>query len=225
LPITPDNDDSSAPTTSVFLTKSNYDSLTSNKTVFVKWAAPWCGHSQELAPAWDRLVAATFDAGTRASGDDSDSFLIAEVDCSREQEWCVEMGYTAYPTLTFGDGSMGGMFLQTYTSVKKDYDDLLKLYKNELLHESFCTPGNLAACDDAEEQDRIRHYSELPIEELERLVAKEEARISEAEKEFERRNQELQVEYDKILKDHESNTATVKRQLKLFKKSLREQSP
>ena len=218
---TPGNDDSSAPPSSVFLTKSNYDSLTANKTVFVKWAAPWCGHSQELAPTWDRLVVATaFDA--ESSGDDShwNSFLIAEVDCSRDQQWCVEMGYKAYPTLTYGDGSMGGMFLQTYTSVKKDYDDLLQFYKYNILHMSYCTPGNLAACGKAERQEQIRRYSELPIEELERLVAKEEALIGVAKNEFERRNQELQAEYDQILKDHESNIATIKRQLKLFKKLL-----
>lgn len=201
---------------SFFLTKATYDSLTANKTVFIKWAAPWCGHSQELAPAWDRLVEAV------AADDSSDWLLIAEVDCSKEQEWCAEMGYTAYPTLTYGDGSKGGIFLKMYTSVKKDFEDLLRFYKKELLHKSFCTPGNLAVCGDAEEQDRVRRYSELSIEDLERFVAKEEARISEAEDECERRNQELQLEYDQILKEHESKKASIKRQLKLFKKLLRE---
>ena len=210
------DDTSSSPST--FLTKSNYDLLTAKKTVFVKWAAPWCGHSQELAPSWDRLVETVTSGG--AEGEEDDTFFIAEVDCSKEQEWCVEMGYTAYPTLTFGDGSMGGMFLQQYTSVNKDYDDLYKFYKAELLHKSFCTPGNLEACGDIEQQKRLRRYSKMAIEDIERLVAEDEVRIEEAEKEFGRRNKELQAEYDQISKDHEFNIASIKRQLKLYNNML-----
>jgi len=188
--------------------------------VFIKWAAPWCGHSQELAPAWDRLVAAITTASGDDDGDDN-SFLIAEVDCSKESEWCTtEMGYTAYPTLTYGDASMGGVFLQKYTSVKKSYEDLHKFITEKLLHKSFCTPGNVAACGDSEEQDRILRYSEMSISELELLVKEEETLIDEAEKGFETRNKELQAEYDQISKEHESNSASIKRQLKLYKKLL-----
>ena len=211
-----DNEDIAPSLSPIFLTKINYDRLTAGKTVFIKWAAPWCGHSQELAPAWDRLV--------ERANDSRNSFhpvLIAEVDCSQEQEWCIEMGYTAYPTLTYGDGSVGGIFLKRYTSVNKEFEDLYQFYEDKLLGKSFCTPGNLAACGDSENQDRIRQYSKLSIDELEDLVASEERRIHEAEKDFELRKKELQAEYDNISKDHELETANIKRQLRVLTNLLK----
>jgi len=140
-----DNEDHYSSSSSIFLSRINYDDLTANKTVFIKWAAPWCGHSQELAPVWDRLVAAVIAEKADDIENSENSFLIAEVDCSQEQQWCIEMGYTAYPTLTYGDGSVGGIFLQKYTSVNKEFEDLYQFYKDKLLDKSFCTPGNLAA--------------------------------------------------------------------------------
>jgi thiol-disulfide isomerase/thioredoxin len=202
--------DSSSSAASIFLTKSEYDSQTFNKTVFIKWAAPWCGHSQDLAPIWDRLVSKTIAI------DNDDSILIAEVDCAKESEWCIEMGYIAYPTLTYGDSSMGGIFLQKYKSVNKSYEDLLKFVQEKLIHKSFCTPGNVAACTD-EIRDRIQQYSDRSILELKILIEKEESLIDEAEKKFEKRNKDLQVEYDQISKAHESETANIKGQLKLYK--------
>ena len=217
-----DNEDDYSSSSSILLSRINYDYLTANKTVFIKWAAPWCGHSQELAPVWDRLVAAVISKKADDSGNSENSFLIADVDCSQEQEWCVEMGYTAYPTLTYGDGSVGGMFLQKYTSVNKKFEDLYHFYIDKLLDKSFCTPGNLAACSDAEYQDRIQQYSKLSIIDLEGLVAQEERRINEAEKDFERRNSELQQEYDKVSKEHEYEGAKIKRHMKLFSNVLEE---
>jgi len=98
--------------------------------------------------------------------------LIAEVDCSEESEWCIELGYTKYPTLTYGDSSMGGIFLQQYTSIKRSYEDLLNFAQEKLVHKSFCTPGNIAACAD-EKRDRIRQYSDKTISDLELLIEKE----------------------------------------------------
>mmetsp|Transcript_47260 Transcript_47260/g.52833 ORF Transcript_47260/g.52833 Transcript_47260/m.52833 type:complete len:371 (-) Transcript_47260:186-1298(-) len=145
--------------------------------------------------------------------------LIAEVDCSKESEWCIEMGYLAYPTLTYGDSSMGGIFLQQYTSLKKSYDDLLTFAKEKLVHKSFCTPGNIAACAD-EKRDRIRQYSDRTIHDLELLIEKEESLIDEARRKVGKRNKGLQLEYDQISKRYESETAILKRQLKLYKKLL-----
>ena len=206
----------SSPSASIFLTKSEYDSQTFNRTVFIKWAAPWCGHSQDLAPIWDRLVLSTIAI-------DDSSILIAEVDCAKESEWCIEMGHTAYPTLTYGDSSTGGIFLQKYKSVNKSYEDLLKFVQEKLMNKSFCTPGNVAACTD-EKRDRIRQYSDKSISDLKVLIEKEESLIDEAEKKFEKRNKDLQVEYDQISKAHESETANIKRQLKLYKNLIRQEN-
>jgi len=219
FPVSSTDSSSSA---SIFLTKSNYDSETFNKTVFIKWAAPWCSHSQELVPVWDLLVSAIIESNDDDVDDDDEKggeLLIAEVDCSKESEWCIEMGYLAYPTLTYGDSSMGGIFLQQYTSLKKSYDDLLTFAKEKLVHKSFCTPGNIAACAD-EKRDRIRQYSDRTIHDLELLIEKEESLIDEARRKVGKRNKGLQLEYDQISKRYESETAILKRQLKLYKKLL-----
>jgi len=147
--------------------------------------------------------------------------LIAEVDCSEESEWCIELGYTKYPTLTYGDSSMGGIFLQQYTSIKRSYEDLLNFAQEKLVHKSFCTPGNIAACAD-EKRDRIRQYSDKTISDLELLIEKEESLIDEARRKIGNRKKGLQLEYDQISKRHESETAIIKRQLKLYKKLLDE---
>jgi len=210
----------SSSSASIFLTKSNYDSETFNKTVFIKWAAPWCSHSQELAPVWDLLVSSIIETNNDDVDDETGGeLLIAEVDCSKESEWCIEMGYLAYPTLTYGDSSMGGIFLQQYTSVKKSYDYLLTFAREKLVHKSFCTPGNIAACAD-EKRDRIRQYSDKTIHDLELLIEKEESLIDEARMKVGKRKKGLQLEYDQISKRYESETAIIKRQLKLYKKLL-----
>jgi len=54
------------------------------------------------------------------------------------------------------------------------------------------------------------------------LVAEEEGRINEAEKEFERRNTELQENYDKVSNEHEYEVAKIKHHMKLFSNLLEE---
>ncbi|KAI2499132.1 intramolecular oxidoreductase [Fragilaria crotonensis] len=55
------------------LTADNYDLLTADKSVFIKYYAPWCGHCKKLAPEWDKLAADWVD---------SPMGLVAEVDCT-----------------------------------------------------------------------------------------------------------------------------------------------
>lgn len=70
----------------------NFDEvvLDSNKNVFVKFFAPWCGHCQRLAPTWTQLsdeVAADKD------------IVIAEFDADAEREIAQKYGVSGYPTL------------------------------------------------------------------------------------------------------------------------------
>jgi thiol-disulfide isomerase/thioredoxin len=172
----------------IYLTKQNYEPTTFNKTVFIKWAAPWCSHSQELAPHWDQLLESFDSINTTATGEEggqeelqstmSSQLLIGEVDCSKESDWCVEMGYTAYPTLSYGDPSMDGLFLQTYQSTKKEYVDLLDFVQTQLVSNrttttsttTFCTPGNYKYsqhCDD-QQRTKIQLYYDISMEKLNR---------------------------------------------------------
>lgn len=201
---------SSSETQSVFLTRSNYNSLTENKAVFIKWAAPWCSHSQDLAPAWDQLLTAISASGS------SSTVLIAEVDCAAQEAWCVEMGYTAYPTLTYGDPSMGGIFLQLYVSLAKTADDLIGFVRDKLMDTPFCTPGNLGACSEPV-RERLRAYMDMTANELQASIEREEELIKMAVNSFEKVASGLQVEYNQLAKEQKTKMAKTRRHIKLIK--------
>jgi thiol-disulfide isomerase/thioredoxin len=219
-------------TTKIYLTKNNFDDITANKTVFIKWAAPWCGHSQELAPAWDQLVSSNFTQNERPQDDAVSSksiphhfpLLIAEVDCAKEADWCAEMGYTAYPTLTFGDPSLQGRYMQTYDSLNKDYQSLRQFVTSTLLSQSFCTPGNYLVkgrCS-AEEIHRIQMYFDMPVPKLRSSIQWEEEMIKAAEDSFHRATDEMQARYDATSKGFEATKANIKRQLKFMRRILQQ---
>ena len=58
------------------LTTSNFDEITTGKTVFIKFYAPWCGHCKAMAADWARL---------ENDFADHNIALVASVDCSEEE--------------------------------------------------------------------------------------------------------------------------------------------
>ncbi|KAG7342860.1 thioredoxin [Nitzschia inconspicua] len=218
-----------SPPDKIFLDEANFDVVTANKTVFIKWAAPWCGHSQELAPAWDELAATTIflDDNDPAAADATDAepfipLLIAEVDCLKEANWCTEMGYTAYPTLTYGDASMTGRYLQTYQSVQKDYASLRDFVQSTLWNRPFCTPGNFLVegrCN-VDEKTRIQRYFDMSLSELRSSIDSEEGLLQRAEGQFRQSTAAMQAEYDALTNGHEAIKAQIKRQLELLNRLL-----
>ena len=66
---------SAASGSSVSLTSSTYDDMTSGKSVFLKFYAPWCGHCKSLAPLWEDLAKAV---------EGTDNLLVGSVDCDAE---------------------------------------------------------------------------------------------------------------------------------------------
>merc|ERR1712137_616974 len=82
-------------TMSLELTSENWVSETTGKQVFVKFFSPFCGHCKKMKPAWNQLM---------DSFKDSDSVVIAEVDCSADgQQLCQEQRIYGVPTMKFGD--------------------------------------------------------------------------------------------------------------------------
>merc|ERR1712137_363786 len=82
-------------TMSLELTSENWVSETWGKQVFVKFFSPFCGHCKKMKPAWNQLM---------DSFKDSDSVVIAEVDCSADgQQLCQEQRIYGVPTMKFGD--------------------------------------------------------------------------------------------------------------------------
>ncbi|KAJ2964505.1 hypothetical protein NQZ79_g675 [Umbelopsis isabellina] len=57
---------------------------------FIKFYAPWCGHCKTLAPIWVEL-ANTLKGKTN----------IAEVDCTLDEDICRDYGVTGFPTLKY----------------------------------------------------------------------------------------------------------------------------
>lgn len=209
----------------IFLTPTTYDDLTANNTVLIKWAAPWCSHSQDLAPIWNRLVATDFSnhGDNSLTGNDKDidvetpSLLLAEVDCDENAhaDWCTAMSYTAFPTLTYGDPSMDGIFLQTYQSLDKSYETLVQWVRQELWNRSFCTPGNMAACSSLV-KTRMEAFWNMTTAELEASIEMEESLVERAQDHFDDATKTLKAEYDRMSQQHEATTARYKRKVKLL---------
>jgi protein disulfide-isomerase-like protein len=78
----------------VELTADTFDEhvVHSGKRAFVKFFAPWCGHCKSMKPAWDELGAAHKD---------SESVVIADVDCTQHAALCSRFGVKGYPTIKY----------------------------------------------------------------------------------------------------------------------------
>lgn len=73
------------------LTTKNMDkALKRPGLLFVKFFAPWCGHCKAMAPAW-------IDLARHYEG--NSNVRIAEVDCTNNNELCMNHNINAYPTL------------------------------------------------------------------------------------------------------------------------------
>ena len=79
----------------VSLTPKDFDSIVMNpeKSVMVKFFAPWCGHCKLLAPDYEKV------SGIFAR--DNEVLTIAEVDCDAHRELCEKYSVTGFPTLKF----------------------------------------------------------------------------------------------------------------------------
>lgn len=78
---------------------------------FVKFYAPWCGHCQRLAPAWDELASALeYDS----------TVSISKVDCTQFRPVCQEFEVKGYPTLLW---IVDGKKVEKYTGARS-LDDL-----------------------------------------------------------------------------------------------------
>ena len=108
-----------APTAALVLDTTNWDAQTADKSVFIKFFAPWCGHCKAMAPAWEKLM---------KEFEDSPTALVAKVDCTAGgKEICKDYGVTGYPTIKYGDPAD----LQDYAG-QREYDALYSFAQENL---------------------------------------------------------------------------------------------
>merc|ERR1711904_101349 len=101
---------------------------------------------------------------------DSKSGLVADVDCTVEEDLCSKHGVEGYPTIKYG--TVGN--LQDYNG-EREYDDLLKFAKENL--GPTCGPKNLDLCD-ADQKKSIEEATAMSDADLDSKIKDEEKKIS-----------------------------------------------
>jgi hypothetical protein len=146
-----------------------------------------------MKPDWDKLMEAFAGSATQ---------LVADVDCTAAgKPLCDEVGVRGYPTIKYGDPAD----LQDYQG-GRDFDSLNK-FASEL--KPMCSPNNIDLCDDAKKAE-IKKFQDMSADELDKLIAKEEEKLEEAESLFKEEVQKLQDKYTALSTEKDEKIAAVK---------------
>lgn len=151
------------------LTKANWHAAVSGKTAFIAFVQPGCPYCFRMAPEWQRLM---------DDFKDSKSKVVAVVDCSTQEgdELCKEQRLRGYPTMKHGDPDR----LQLYHGARL-YDELKAFADNSL--GPVCGPRNVALCD-PNRKKLYEQYSEMPISNLQAVIASEEEKIQDLRRKY-----------------------------------------
>jgi len=191
---------------SVVLTKETFEELTKDKTVFIKFYASYCGHCQELAPAWEKMA---------AEWTDHDNGLVGAVDCVAEEAFCRKhFNIQGLPTLLYGDPSQMGGYLHEYRD-DKSYEALSAFAKN-VISKPMCSPANLDPCE-PKMRKQIESVLKLNEKKLTAEIKKLEQDIENAEKTFAKEFKKMQKKYDKTAGDHQAKAARIKANINMIK--------
>ena len=200
----------------VSLSPENFDEITANKTAFILFYAPYCAHSQNLLPAWNQLRIEWQTQNKHTSSNNShQQGLVAQVDCTTDkvtQRWCDRhFKVLGFPTLLFGDPSLGGIFLTEYNG-DKDYLALSR-FANATLSKPVCSPANVQHCD-AATQSRMQSYLQLSEHDMEVERQRIERQLDDIERKFQKEFKRMQTEYDAHSNKFDLERAAIKDNLK-----------
>lgn len=147
-----------------------------------------------MKPSWDRLMEEFKDSKTA---------LVADVDCTVEEDLCGQNGVEGYPTIKYGTPGE----LQDYQG-GREYDDLLEFAKTNL--GPTCGPKNLDLCDE-EQKKAITDAQAMSDEDLKAKIKEKEDAVAKAEKDFEDEVNKLQTKYEELSKDKDAKVAEIKK--------------
>merc|ERR1712159_178395 len=167
------------------LNPDNFDEVTSGKSVFIKFLAPWGGHCKSMKPAWDQLMEEFKDSKTA---------VVADVDCTVHQDLCGKHGVQGYPTIKYGDPNN----LEDYQG-GRSFEDLQTFAKD-----------NLGLCD-AEQKKSVEEAMALSAEDLDKKIAEGEKKMEDAESTFKSEVEKLQAKYESLQKEKDETIAAVKK--------------
>jgi protein disulfide-isomerase-like protein len=176
------------------LTPENWDKMTSGKSVFIKFFAPWCGHCKRMAPAWQELMD-KYDGHATA--------LVADVDCTAGgKDLCETHGVQGFPTLKHGDPAA----LEDYDG-GRDLESMQKFAEESL--KPLCSPANMDLCD-ADKKQQILDLQALSADDLDGKIKEGEKKITAAEENFKSELETLQKSYEKLQEDKDATIKDVK---------------
>jgi len=147
-----------------------------------------------MKPSWDKLMDEFKDSKTA---------LVADVDCTVEEELCSQNGVEGYPTIKYGTPGE----LQDYQG-GREYDDMLEFAKNNL--GPTCGPKNLDLCSD-EQKKEIEDAQKLSDEELKAKISEKESAIEATEKKFSEDVEALQKKYEEMMKAKDAKVGELKK--------------
>jgi len=153
-----------------------------------------------MKPAWDQLMEEFKDSKTA---------LVADVDCTVQEELCSAHGVQGYPTIKYGNPDA----LEDYNG-GRDFDDL-KAFADENLGPS-CSPDNLDLCSD-EQKKEIAALQALSADEREAKIKAAEKAIEDADTHFTSEVEKLQATYEKLSEEKDEAIKAAKKPLGLLK--------
>uniref|UniRef100_A0A182MA81 Thioredoxin domain-containing protein n=1 Tax=Anopheles culicifacies TaxID=139723 RepID=A0A182MA81_9DIPT len=148
-------------TTSVQLTKDNFQTELDGSSYFVMFYAPWCDYCKKLAPVWASLAEAR-------NGEPDGQVKIGRVDCTTDGDLCTQHDITGYPMMKlFRKGASGGDGGTKYRGARD-----LALF-NAFLDEQLTVAGDGAKGTDGEDgsqEDGVPDAPPAPISPLTELT-------------------------------------------------------
>ena len=139
-----------------------------------------------MAPAWEQLA---------ADYERSKTTLIAEVDCTEEEELCETFEVHGFPTLHYGDVND----VQEYKG-QRDYESL-KEFAKENLEEPICSIHNTETCS-KDVRDAIAELEKKSAQELHAIVDDIEKQAEEADAMLQAEIEKIEEAYEKAVAEH-----------------------